>query len=808
MSRWTPKPRRRGSGDDAGDDARAARREHSRGGSDDSSRYAAPPTGEMPAADRLREPRSADRFVRGRTRLTVRELMEQMNAAEPEAGTAPSAPDESPTQAIPTTRGRRNRPPRPQTPSVPPDLPRYPSRPPVSQTPPAPIPDHRSPAPRHVDDPSRQFGTGIPVGNDVTQKIPPVDAGAEPGVDLSDRATTRRAIEESRAQGSHVAPPGAAVPNGPGAQPPTSTGGADTAGADDVPTGFVPVPPDIPRADTSRADAPTDAPSADTSAAAGTPTVGEPEPLQRTPDLTEIARGRPRRVAGRSADRSLARSATVTGRILVSVACVLALVGTGFVWGFLKSTNGNWHTIMAVDPDDTNIRNKDAQYGDENYLIVGTDTRAGNNSKVGAGTTADADGARSDTVILVNIPADRSRVVAVSFPRDLQVDRPECQQWDNANGTYGETLPAETHVKLNSVYALGGPQCLVRVITQMSGLNINHFIAMDFYGFEKVVNAVGGVEVCSTAPMYDYELGTILKKPGTQKLTGRRALNYVRARTVSTEGNGDYGRIKRQQLFMSSLLRATLSGNVLSNPAKLNSIIKTFIEYSYVDNVDTNSLIQLAESMQGIDAGRVTFLTIPTSGTSTDGENNEIPRTDDVDAIFNAIIDDQPLPGEQKRKTSTTSSAGPSSPTVTATTPSRASATAQNPGNVGVRVLNGTGRTGAASEVSDQLSAQGFDVRGVADASENRTDTVIRYGVGELDSAATLAEMFPGANVQLDRTVRSGVEVILGSDFDGSVGSAPSVGTTLSVEQLPQASNSGSLPNDLAVTNAGDTTCS
>ena len=488
----------------------------------------------------------------------------------------------------------------------------------------------------------------------------------------------------------------------------------------------------------------------------------------------------------------------------------MALVGTGFVWGYLKSWNGNWRTIVAVDPDDSNIRNKNAQYGDENYLIVGTDTRAGKNSKVGAGTTADAEGARSDTVILVNVPADRSRVVAVSFPRDLQVDRPECQDWDNKNGSYGSTLPAENQVKLNSVYAFGGPQCLVRVITHMSGLNINHFIAMDFYGFEKVVNAVGGVEVCSTVPLYDYELGNILKKPGKQKLTGRRALNYVRARTVSTEGNGDYGRIKRQQLFMSSLLRSTLSGNVLSNPAKLNSIVNTFIDYSFVDGVDTQSLLKLAESMQGIEAGRVTFITVPTTGTATDGSNNELPNTDAIDAIFNAIIDDQTLPGEQaKKESSSQSSKAAATPATTSpANPTRASATAQNPANVGVRVLNGSGRTGAASEVSDQLTAQGFDVRGVADASENRTDTVIRYGVGEQDSAATLAEMFPGTSIQLDRTVRSGVEVILGSEFNGSVGSSPAVGTTLSVEQLPQATNSGDLPNDLAITNAGDTTCS
>ncbi|MBE7193964.1 MAG: LytR C-terminal domain-containing protein, partial [Gordonia polyisoprenivorans] len=170
------------------------------------------------------------------------------------------------------------------------------------------------------------------------------------------------------------------------------------------------------------------------------------------------------------------------------------------------------------------------------------------------------------------------------------------------------------------------------------------------------------------------------------------------------------------------------------------------------------------------------------------------------------IIDDQPLPGEQAEKTGTSSSARPSMTTPAA--PTKVAATAQNPGNVSLRVLNGSGRSGVASEVSDQMSAQGFDVQGVADASENRTDTVIRYGTGSEDSAATVAEMFPGASIQLDRTVRDGVEVILGSEFDGSVGTAPAVGTTLSASSLPPAANTSNLPNDLAITNAGDTTCS
>ncbi|MFE0752050.1 LCP family protein [Gordonia sp. NPDC058843] len=750
MSRRTPGP----DDPEAGDADRSRRGRRAGSSRDDfeptqgqGATGAADPGARPPAHPSLREPRSADRFVRGRTRLTVRQLMEQMNAeetspVEPPAGSGrsgarramPPRPESRTPETPPSTRGRSRRLGQPfgqgsEPPPAPPGPP--PARP-------QPAPDDRPTAVHRFD-------------NDVTQKIPTVGDSAP---DLSDRATAKRAIEESRGQ-------------------------EPVAGAP--------------------ADAPAPQP-----------------PLERTPDLTGplALRSAPRRHPGRDEHRqgAMLRKTAATGRILVAIACVLALVGTGFVWGYLQSWNGNWRNVTAVDPDDQNIRNKDAQYGDETYLIVGTDTRGGQNAKVGAGTTADAEGARSDTVILVNIPANRSRVVAVSFPRDLQVDQPACRAWDNKTGAYGAEMQPAYDVKLNGVYAAGGPQCLVRVITAMSGLNINHFIGMDFVGFEKVVRAIGGVEVCSTVPLYDYEIGQILRKPGKQKLTGRRALNYVRARNISTEGNGDYGRIKRQQLFMSSLLRSSLSGNVLSNPNKLNGIVNTFIEYSYVDGVNTQSLISLAESMQGIEAGRVSFLTIPTSGTSTDGANNEIPRTSDIDAIFDAIIDDLPLPGEQARKKPPSSSKAPTSSdapdtNANASAPGPVTATAQNPGNVGVRVLNGTGQTGLASEVSDQLTPYGFDVRGVADASENRDDTVVRYGPGQRDAAATLAEMFPNASIQLDRTVKSGVELIVGADFAGSLGSVPAAGATLTANQLAPAENTGNLPNDLAITNAGDTTC-
>jgi LCP family protein required for cell wall assembly len=558
--------------------------------------------------------------------------------------------------------------------------------------------------------------------------------------------------------------------------------------------------PKAPATPTAPAAPPTPPPAAPTTRAAATP-----EPANRP---------LPQRIAAAVGNADGSVLATQGVRIAIALATVFAIVVTGYVWWEVVRADGRWHNVSAIDTNDANIRNRDGQGGDENYLIVGTDTRSGQNGRVGAGSVADAEGARSDTVILVNIPADRSRVVAVSFPRDLQIDRPDCESWNNDTETYSdEIVPAETNAKLNTAYGDGGPKCAVKVIQKISGLKINHFIGMDFYGFEQVVNKIGGVDVCSPTALYDYELGTILRRPGKQKVTGKQALNYVRARKIETEGNGDYGRIKRQQLFLSAMLRGALSNKVFTNPNKMTSILNTFINNSVVDNVKLDDLMELANSMQGLDAGRVSFLTVPTSGTAEDGSGNEIPRTEDIDAIFNAIIDDKPLPGEASAKkkpgghsTSTSSSAAPA-PSTPAGPPIQTTVASVRASNIGVRVLNGTGTQGLAQSVQDSLQNEGFEVRGVADASQHHDTTVVRYGPGEQQAAATLASMFPGAAIQPDHTVKSGVEIIVGSDFSGSVGSAPTRGTQLTVTQLPETNTSESLPNDLQITNAGDTSC-
>ena len=346
----------------------------------------------------------------------------------------------------------------------------------------------------------------------------------------------------------------------------------------------------------------------------------------------------------------------MAGRAIAALIAVLALAMTGGAWQWQSAKNQMLNRVSALDPDSRDILDPNAQFGDENFLIVGVDSRFGQNSDMGVGTTEDAGGSRSDTVMLVNIPANRKRVVAVSFPRDLAIQPMKCEPWNPETGEYGPLYDEETRsygpddvyteYKLNSAYSVGGPKCLVKVIQKLSGLSVNRFMAIDFAGFSKMVDALGGVEVCSTTPLEDYEIGTVLSNAGRQMVDGHTALQYVRARQVVTETNGDYGRIKRQQLFLSSLLRSMISKEVFFSLSKLNNVVNMFINNSYVDNMDTKDLVTLGQSIQGIAAGRITFLTVPTTG-YMDEYGNEHMREDDTRAIFDAIINDDPLPEER-----------------------------------------------------------------------------------------------------------------------------------------------------------------
>ena len=563
----------------------------------------------------------------------------------------------------------------------------------------------------------------------------------------------------------------------------------------------------------------------------------EPEPYPEIDDLSDLdtavlpviaapASELPQlagpRVPHRVAAKRARRSAVLVGKSAAALIAVLALTLTGGAWQWQSAKNNLLNRVSALDPDSRDIVDPNAQFGDENFLIVGVDSRFGENLEMGAGDTDEVDGSRSDTVMLVNIPANRERVVAVSFPRDLEINPMRCTVWnpetleyapiyDEETGTYGPE-EAYTEYKLNSAYAVGGPKCLVKVVQKLSGLHVNRFMAVDFAGFSKMVDALGGVEVCSTIPMEDYELGTVLPVAGRQVVDGHTALNYVRARSVTTEVNGDYGRIKRQQLFLSSLLRSLISKETFFSLSKLNNVVNMFIGDSYVDNLDTKDLVNLGQSVQGVSAGRITFVTVPTVGYA-DEYGNEVPRTDDMRALFTAIINDDPLPEERNPDNTPV----PGTPESTFDGGEVVDVTATDAQSVTVQVSNSTAESGLGALTAEALQAHGFDVTTPDDYPDPLTQTTVFFSAGNEEAAATVASSFTNPTIERVTGMGDEVQVVLGTDVssaDFTAGalnpvSAPTPsGSPVRVHMISGTiGTSTQLPEDLAVTNAADTTC-
>ena len=182
-----------------------------------------------------------------------------------------------------------------------------------------------------------------------------------------------------------------------------------------------------------------------------------------------------------------------------------------------------------------------------NYLVVGSDSRDGLSraqiKELKVGSTAVAAGGRSDTMFLVHISKKRDAAFIISLPRDTLVQVPAHVSQD---GT--KQIP-EKPGKLNASFAFGGAPLLIQTIEAKTNLKIDHYVEVNFAGFTGVVDALGGIEVCSKVPINDPKSHLVMSA-GTHTLGGIEALKYVRTRDF--DGRGDIGRMERQQQFVSA----------------------------------------------------------------------------------------------------------------------------------------------------------------------------------------------------------------------------------------------------------------
>jgi LCP family protein required for cell wall assembly len=477
-------------------------------------------------------------------------------------------------------------------------------------------------------------------------------------------------------------------------------------------------------------------------AAAPPPTPGGPQPSRYRTELVRLAQ-------------------------LVAIALsivVVVLSGTAYL-GF-QHYAGKLRRLDNVFPSGAD-RPAASAAGSENFLLVGSDNRdqlsKADQRKYHLGHDA---GRRSDTMIILHVSRQRNRAVLISLPRDSYVQIPA---YTDAQGRHH---PAQRN-KLNAAYSFGGPRLTIATVERATGIRIDHYVEINVLGFAKMVDALGGVDVCLSKPANDPKSGLHLPA-GHSHVGGVQGLAFVRARYTLGDGS-DLGRIKRQQQFLGAMLRKAMSLGILLDPGKLDKFLNAALAAVHVDrDLSVGDLRTLALTMRHLDPKHVTFTTVPLA--DTDYRPGGVGSTVLWDSglasgLFGAINHDRPISAAtfKVRK-----------PTVP-------------PSQVSVQVLNGTSTGGLAGRVSAALQADGFRV-GPAGNADNHAyaRTVIRYGAGQAAAAQTVKAALPDATLQADPSAGSGIVVVLGSSYAGvqhvSVatpsggGAKPSVPTTTAAD--------------------------
>jgi LCP family protein required for cell wall assembly len=217
---------------------------------------------------------------------------------------------------------------------------------------------------------------------------------------------------------------------------------------------------------------------------------------------------------------------------------------------------------------------------------------------------------RSDTIMVLHLSADRRRAYVISVPRDT---------WVPIDG-YGMA-------KINAALSYGGPALFVRTLEQFTGLRMNHLVIVDWDGFRRLVDELGGVE--------------IRRQGAATTLGGEEALAYVRERFGLPRG--DLDRMQRQQNVVRALSEELIDREVLLNPLKLTEVLQIVTSSVAVDKgFSDEEMRRLALSLRGLDGGDVAHLTVPVEGFDRiDGQSVVLVDAAKARRLFGAAIADE-----------------------------------------------------------------------------------------------------------------------------------------------------------------------
>ncbi len=437
--------------------------------------------------------------------------------------------------------------------------------------------------------------------------------------------------------------------------------------------------------------------------------------------------------------------------VLVVVSC--ALSATGLAYGAWKLDQVDHYQVELVQA---------ASGAPENYLIVGSDSRAAveaDDPDAAVFLNGQADGARSDSMMVARIDPSSRHVDLLSVPRDLWV-----------------TIPGgdpDMHHRINEAFA-GGRQQLIDTVDVTLGIEINHYVEVDFSGFQELVGAIGGVPTYFDAAWRDENSGLNIAGEGCVTLNGSQALAYARARHLEyldpesgeweSDPTGDLGRMNRQQLLVTDAVDAAVSLD-LANPAHLNRLVNVGVDNVGVDpGFSFDDMVALAKAFAHTGSDRISRHGLPVEDYRTDGGASVLKLlVDEAQPTLNIF---RGLPPD-----------------------------AVTEAQVSVEVVNGSGAEGQAQAAADALAATGFTVTGTETSELPSARTQVRYAPGS-EPAADLVErhLTAGADLLEDADLEAGaVQLVTGTDF-----------TTVTSDARPPDPTRSTVPTPGAAGDAGD----
>lgn len=294
------------------------------------------------------------------------------------------------------------------------------------------------------------------------------------------------------------------------------------------------------------------------------------------------------------------------GAVVLSV--IATVVGIG-IWSYATGLNDDLSRVDAF-AQLVGDRPVDEVDGDLNILVVGSDSRSPDNP-------TDGGNARTDTIMMLHIPASHAKAYVVSLPRDLYVPVPK-----DANGNGG------ADAKINAAFAWGGVPLLIKTVETYTNVRIDHVVEIDFAGLREVVDALDGVEMNVEKTITSIHKPNRTFEQGVNQMDGAEALDYVRQRYQFEDG--DFARMRHQQELIKAIMDKATSTGVMTDPATLNNFLKTVIKAVRVD--ENFNLLDMAIQFRNLRSSDMVFLTSPNKGTGESPSGESIVVSDDAKA--------------------------------------------------------------------------------------------------------------------------------------------------------------------------------